>query len=69
MSKVSVEKNPYSRAYIEEIRERVQPIIENVIEPNAEIIDREGKFPRENLEALGEGRLEFGNDSMKNGVD
>lgn len=52
MSKVSVEKNPYSRAYIEEIRQRVQPIIEKVIKPNAEIIDREGKFPRENLEAL-----------------
>ncbi|OAH54331.1 acyl-CoA dehydrogenase [Domibacillus aminovorans] len=52
MSKATVTKNPYSRAYIEEIRQQVRPIIENVIKPNAEIIDREGKFPRENLEAL-----------------
>lgn len=52
MSKQTLEKNGYSREYVEEIRERVRPIIENVIKPNAEIIDREGRFPRENLLAL-----------------
>ncbi|WP_379968449.1 acyl-CoA dehydrogenase family protein [Ectobacillus sp. sgz5001026] len=52
MTKTTVEKNPYARAYIESIREQVRPIIEEVIKPNAEIIDREGKFPRENLIAL-----------------
>lgn len=45
-------KNIYSREYIEEIRERIRPIVENIIQPNAETIDREGKFPRENLVAL-----------------
>ncbi|MGG3798666.1 acyl-CoA dehydrogenase family protein [Metabacillus fastidiosus] len=52
MVNYGVERNIYSRKYVEEIRERVRPIIQNVIEPNAEIIDKEGKFPRENLLAL-----------------
>ncbi|AGK53500.1 acyl-CoA dehydrogenase family protein [Bacillus sp. 1NLA3E] len=52
MSNVETKKNIYSRAYVEEIRERVRPIIQNIIEPNAVIIDKEGRFPRENLLAL-----------------
>ena len=52
MGILKTDQNIYSRTYVEEIRERVQPIIQNVIEPNAEAIDREGKFPRENLLAL-----------------
>ncbi|KOY83861.1 acyl-CoA/acyl-ACP dehydrogenase [Lysinibacillus macroides] len=51
MSIVS-EKNPYSREYVEEIRQRIRPIIETVIKANAEIIDKEAKFPRENLLSL-----------------
>ncbi|KYF72975.1 hypothetical protein BE17_50330 [Sorangium cellulosum] len=34
------------------IRERVRAIVAAVIAPNAERVDREGVFPRENLEAL-----------------
>lgn len=45
-------KNIYSREYVEEIRERIRPVIENVIQPNAEVIDKEAKFPRDNLIAL-----------------
>ncbi|MEK4883316.1 acyl-CoA dehydrogenase family protein [Bacillus sp. FSL W8-0223] len=52
MGILKTDQNIYSRTYVEEIRERVSPIIQNVIEPNAEAIDREGKFPRENLLAL-----------------
>lgn len=52
MGVLKTDQNIYSRTYVEEIRERVSPIIQNVIEPNAEAIDREGKFPRENLLAL-----------------
>lgn len=42
----------YSREYVEEIRNRIRPIVENVIKPNAEKIDKEAKFPRDNLIAL-----------------
>lgn len=52
MSNLETKKNIYSRAYVEEIRERVRPIIQSIIEPNAGIIDKEGRFPRENLLAL-----------------
>lgn len=52
MSVIAEKKNIYSREYVEEIRNRIRPIVENVIKPNAEIIDKEGKFPRENLIAL-----------------
>lgn len=52
MSNVLIERNVYYRAYLEEIREKVKPIVENVIKPNAESIDKEGRFPRENLLAL-----------------
>ncbi|MGG3574516.1 acyl-CoA dehydrogenase family protein [Bacillus gobiensis] len=52
MAFLQKEKNSYSRIYIEELRERITPIIENVIKPNAEIIDKTGQFPRENLLAL-----------------
>ena len=40
MSKQILEKNRYSREYVEEIRERVRPIVENVIKPNAGVIDQ-----------------------------
>ncbi len=49
MSNPVLKKNKYSREFIEEIKENVKPIIDEVIKPNAEIIDREGKFPRENF--------------------
>ena len=52
MSQIEMKKNIYSRAYVEEIREKVKPIIQNVIAPNAALIDKEAKFPRENLLAL-----------------
>ncbi len=52
MSNLKTKKNIYSRAFVEEIREKVRPIIENEIAPNAEIIDREGRFPRQSLVAL-----------------
>lgn len=52
MSTTIEKKNIYSREYIEEIRQRIRPVIENVIKPNAEAIDKEAKFPRENLVAL-----------------
>ncbi|RID87545.1 acyl-CoA dehydrogenase [Peribacillus asahii] len=52
MSNVVTEKNIYSRSYIEEIREKVKPIVENVIKPNAGLGDKEGLFPRESLLAL-----------------
>ena len=54
MGNVVTEKNIHSRKYIEEIKEKVRPIIESVIKPNAVINDKEGKFPRENLLALAE---------------
>ncbi|MBS4206535.1 acyl-CoA dehydrogenase family protein [Bacillus sp. FJAT-50079] len=34
------------------IRVKIRKLVEEVIRPNAEIIDREKKFPRENLQAL-----------------
>ncbi len=52
MSVAVIEKNKYSRAYIEEIREIVRPIIENVAKPFAAIPENEEKFPREILQAL-----------------
>ncbi|MDQ0226188.1 acyl-CoA dehydrogenase family protein [Metabacillus niabensis] len=52
MSNPVLKKNKNSREFIEEIKENVKPIIDEVIKPNAEIIDREGKFPRENFLAL-----------------
>jgi alkylation response protein AidB-like acyl-CoA dehydrogenase len=52
MSHVVENQDIYSREYIESIRELIKPIIENVIKPNADIIDRTGEFPRENLLAL-----------------
>lgn len=41
-----------TREYYEGIRKEIRSIVDTVIRPNAEITDREGKFPRENLEAL-----------------
>lgn len=52
MSNARLEKNINSRAYIQEIREKIRPIVEKVIKPNADMIDREGMFPRGNLQAL-----------------
>lgn len=52
MGNAITKKNIYSRAFVEEIREKVNPIIENEIAPNAERIDQEGRFPRENLLSL-----------------
>lgn len=42
-----------SRPDYESIRARVRSVVDEVIRPNAEQIDREGVFPRENLTALG----------------
>lgn len=53
MSTIIKEKNKYSRAYVEEIREKVRPIIENVIKPNSLREGSEEQFPLENLRALG----------------
>jgi alkylation response protein AidB-like acyl-CoA dehydrogenase len=44
--------NKTTREYYEGIRKEIREIVDTVIHPNAEITDREGKFPRENLEAL-----------------
>lgn len=52
MSQIKSKKIIFSRAYVEEIREKVKPIIQNVIASNAALIDKERKFPRENLLAL-----------------
>lgn len=52
MSQSVKEKNIYSRKYIEEIRESIKPLVERVIQPNAEQHDKDGTFPRENLLAL-----------------
>lgn len=54
MSIVIENKNIYSKKYIDEIKEKVTSIIKDVIKPNAEINDKEGKFPRENLLVLAE---------------
>ena len=48
-----------SVAYLKEItdenlRTNIRLLVEDIIRPNAEIIDREKKFPRENLQALAE---------------
>ncbi|WP_437838697.1 acyl-CoA dehydrogenase family protein [Sorangium sp. So ce1153] len=40
------------------IRESVRAIVAAVIAPNAERVDREGTFPRENFEALARGRAD-----------
>jgi alkylation response protein AidB-like acyl-CoA dehydrogenase len=52
MSNLVENKNIYTREYIESIRELIRPIIENVIKPNADIIDKTGEFPHQNLLAL-----------------
>lgn len=52
MANVLTNHTIYSRVFIENMREKIKPIIEKVIKPNAEIIDKTGKFPRENLLAL-----------------
>lgn len=36
------------------LRAEIQTLVEEVIKPRAEIIDQEGRFPRENLQALAE---------------
>lgn len=41
-----------TRDYYEEIRKEIRSIVNEVILPNADITDVEGRFPRENLEAL-----------------
>ncbi|GAA0134683.1 acyl-CoA dehydrogenase [Paenibacillus sp. YSY-4.3] len=38
----------------EQLRDEIRTIVDGVIKPRAEEIDREGKFPKENLEALAE---------------
>ncbi|GFN33485.1 acyl-CoA dehydrogenase family protein [Paenibacillus xylaniclasticus] len=38
----------------ESLRAEIRQIVDNNIKPRAEVIDREGKFPRENLEVLAE---------------
>lgn len=44
--------NKETQNYYEEIRQQIRKIVDEVIRPNAEVTDREGKYPRENLEAL-----------------
>lgn len=51
-SLVEKEKKIYSKAYVEEIREKVKPLIEKIIKPNSEKFDKDAIFPRENLIAL-----------------
>ena len=48
----SIRYNKQSKAYYDEIRSQIRKIVEEVIRPNAERIDEEGDFPRENLQAL-----------------
>jgi alkylation response protein AidB-like acyl-CoA dehydrogenase len=48
----SIRFNKQSKAYYEDIRSQIRRIVEDVIRPNAERIDEEGDFPRENLQAL-----------------
>ncbi|HBI03275.1 MAG TPA: acyl-CoA dehydrogenase [Paenibacillaceae bacterium] len=48
----SIRYNKQSKAYYDEIRSQIRKIAEEVIRPNAERIDEEGDFPRENLQAL-----------------
>lgn len=48
----SIRFNKQSRAYYEEIRSGIRSLVEEVIRPHAERIDREGAFPKENLQAL-----------------
>jgi len=52
MSIAAGEKQVDARVFAEEIRARIRPIVEEVIRPNAERIDREAAFPKENLDAL-----------------
>src|SRR6478672_436987 len=42
-----------SRPDYESIRARIRSVVDEVIRPNTERIDRDGIFPRENLTALG----------------
>ncbi|MCM3676071.1 MULTISPECIES: acyl-CoA dehydrogenase family protein [Peribacillus] len=44
--------NKTNREYYEGIRQEIRKVVDTVVRPNAEITDWEGKFPRENLEAL-----------------
>jgi alkylation response protein AidB-like acyl-CoA dehydrogenase len=44
--------NKATRGHYEEIRKKIRAIVDAVIRPNAAITDQEGRFPRENLEAL-----------------
>ncbi|MBS4178675.1 acyl-CoA dehydrogenase family protein [Lederbergia citrea] len=37
----------------EEVKEKIQSLVEDVIRPNADRLDREGEFPSENLASLG----------------
>ncbi|WP_127529577.1 acyl-CoA dehydrogenase family protein [Paenibacillus kobensis] len=50
---VNVEKANVQPNY-EELREEIRGIVNEIIKPRSEAIDREGAFPRENLQALAE---------------
>ncbi|OXM83830.1 acyl-CoA dehydrogenase family protein [Paenibacillus rigui] len=43
-----------TRTNYKQLREEIRAIVDKVIKPRAELTDQEGKFPRENLQALAE---------------
>ena len=53
MSPSSIE----GRLTLEQVLARLEPILEGVIAPHAEAVDREGRFPAETVAALGEAGL------------
>ncbi|MGO4732219.1 acyl-CoA dehydrogenase family protein [Paenibacillus sp. 2KB_22] len=52
---MSIEANTiHTQPDYEQLRVEIRGIVDEVIKPHAELIDREGRFPRENLSALAE---------------
>src|SRR5687768_7046081 len=49
MTNISKDRPVSSQSAIEKMRAMIKPIIEKKIKPNAEMIDKTGQFPRENL--------------------
>jgi len=47
-------KTIHTQPDYEQLRAEIRGIVDEVIKPRAELIDREGRFPRENLSALAE---------------
>lgn len=54
MTTETIEKNIYSRQYIQSIREDIRAFVEEHVKPNVVIDDSDGAFPKASLQALGQ---------------